>query len=211
MNGAIGYIRVSSRSQNYATQREAIERAAEAKGDVITYWIEEKKSAKTLERPGLTQLRSFARRGEVRRLYVFRLDRLARSGVGDLLSTIDELRAHGTHIFTVADGFDLQGPAADVVVAVLGWAAQMERLALGERISAARTRIERAGGHWGRPREITPAKAQDIIERNQKGQSTRQIAVALKIPKSTVAEVTSGKRDYARLAPAASKKGSKKA
>src|SRR6266545_1271765 len=66
------YIRVSSRSQNNATQREAIKRASKARGHVIAHWFEEKRSAKTLERPVLSHVRDLARRGEVQRLYVFR-------------------------------------------------------------------------------------------------------------------------------------------
>jgi DNA invertase Pin-like site-specific DNA recombinase len=180
------YVRVSSRSQNYATQREAISRAAKARGDVIRHWFEEKKSAKNLDRPVLTHVRDLARRGEVRRLYVFRLDRLARSGMRDLLTVVEELRAAGCSLQTIADGFDLEGPAADVVVAVLGWAAEMERVALGERISAARARIEAAGGSWGRPRRIGGKQAREIVARNKKGESIREIAIAMKIPRSTV-------------------------
>ena len=39
---------------------------------------------------------------------------------------------------SVADGFDPAGAHADVIVAVMAWAAQTERLATAERIAAAR-------------------------------------------------------------------------
>jgi len=49
---AIGaYCRVSSKAQNVATQRSAIERCASARGDTITSWYTEKLSGKTLARP----------------------------------------------------------------------------------------------------------------------------------------------------------------
>ena len=54
----------------------------------------------------------------------------------------------------MADGFSLDGPAAEVVLAVMAWAAKMERLAIAERISAARERIESEGGRWGRPSRV---------------------------------------------------------
>ncbi len=43
-------------------------------------------------------------------------------------------------VVSVGDGFDLQGPHAEVIVAVMAWAAKMERLATAERIAAARER-----------------------------------------------------------------------
>ncbi len=201
------YIRVSSRSQNHASQREAIERAAKARGHEIEKWFEEKRSAKTLDRPVLVQVRDLARQGKIRRLYVFRLDRLARSGVRDLLTVVEELRVAGCSLHTIADGFDLEGPASDVVVAVLGWAAQMERLALGERISAARARVESSGGRWGRPPRVTPELGVKIIEAYgaKRKPSIRQIAAALKVPRSTVAAVLSGKGPYSAPTGAAKK------
>src|SRR5580704_9838247 len=144
MGSASAYIRVSSRSQDHATQKSAIERAAAARGDTVTTWYAEKKSAKTTDRAELRRLRVNARAG-FQKLYVFRLDRLARSGIRDMFEIVEELRSHGVEIITVADGFDVNGPAAEVVLAVLAWAAKMERLATAERISAARERIEAEG------------------------------------------------------------------
>ena len=49
-------VRVSSKTQDHATQRSAIERAAEARGDTIIAWHAEKMSGKTLARPELDGL-----------------------------------------------------------------------------------------------------------------------------------------------------------
>ena len=71
------YIRVSSRSQSTATQRDAITRAAKARGEPVGEWFEESKSAKALgDRPELARLRDSVRRGGVRLIFVYRLDRL---------------------------------------------------------------------------------------------------------------------------------------
>jgi len=126
MNAA-AYVRVSSKAQDHASQRAAIERTAIARGDRVTRWYAEKKSAKTIARDELQRLRADVRAGHVRKLYVFRLDRLARSGIRDTFEVVEELRAHGCELVTVADGFDLNGPAAEVVLAVMAWAAKMAR------------------------------------------------------------------------------------
>jgi len=134
---ATAYLRVSSRAQDYATQKSAIERAGTARGDTIIDWRAEKRSGKTLARPELDRLRADARAGHVRRLYVFKLDRLTRSGIRDTFEVIEELRGHGAELISVSDGFSLDGPAAEVVMAVMAWAAKMERLAINELIAAA--------------------------------------------------------------------------
>jgi DNA invertase Pin-like site-specific DNA recombinase len=90
MTTATAYIRVSSRAQDHATQRAAIERIAAARGDVITEWFAEKKSAKTMARAELHRLRAVAREGCISKLYVFRLDRLTRSGIRDTFELVED-------------------------------------------------------------------------------------------------------------------------
>src|SRR5436309_1620217 len=130
-------------------QKAALALAAKARGDTIATWYGDKLTGGTMARPGLERLRTDARAGKVRRCYVYRLDRLTRTGIRDTLEVLDELRAHGCNVATAADGFDLDGPAAEIVLAVLSWAAKMERIAINERIAAARARVEAEGGRWG--------------------------------------------------------------
>jgi DNA invertase Pin-like site-specific DNA recombinase len=182
-----GYCRVSSRAQDFSTQRNAIERAATARGDTITSWRSEKRSGKLLARPELDQLRADARAGLIRKVYVYRLDRLTRSGIADTLQVVEELRRHGCEIVSVSDGFDLNGPAAEIVLAVLGWAAKVERLAINERVAAARERVEAEGGKWGRPSRFSDEDRAKVLALHREGRSIRDIAIALKTPKSTVA------------------------
>lgn len=178
-----------------------------ARGDNVTEWFEEKRSAAKLERPELARAREAARQGQIQRLYVFRLDRLARSGIRDMLGTLDELKANGCRVVTVADGFDLDGPAAEIVIAVMAWAAQMERLALGERIAAARARVERDGGRWGRPSRVDA----ELVARIRKAKGTvRALAARFKVPRSTVAAVLSEKGPYKRAPKGAAKKPARK-
>jgi DNA invertase Pin-like site-specific DNA recombinase len=142
-----------------------------------------------MAREELKRLLADVRAGHLRgqRLFLFRLDRLTRTGIADTLTTLEELRAHGVDVVSVADGFDLGGPHAEIIVAVMAWAAKMERLAIGERISAARERVEAQGGHWGRPCRMDPPTLKRARELRAGGRTLREIAVALKIPKSTIA------------------------
>ena len=189
MSEVAAYVRVSSRAQDHASQRASIERAAAARGDSIDEWFSEKRSGKSLDRPELDRLRAAVRAGEVRRLYVYRLDRLTRSGIADTLRVVDELRAAGCDLVTISDGFDLSGPAAEIVLAVMAWAAKMERLAINERIAAARERLAEEGRPWGRPSRLDPVQRANIVARAGRGESVRAIAQAVKVPRSTVARV----------------------
>lgn len=204
------YLRVSSRSQDARSQRDAIERAAAARGETVTQWWSEQRSARSTDRPVLSELRAAARRGELRALYVFRLDRLTRSGIRDTLGLLEELRGAGVRVTTVSDGFSLDGPMSEVVIAVMAWAAQQERAALGERIAAARARVEASGGSWGRPQRVTADLERRIRKLRAEKMTIRQIAQRVRVPKSTVAAVLSEKGAYSEAKRTSKKPGLKK-
>lgn len=184
---AVAYIRVSSKAQDLGMQRHAVERAAEARGDALVEYYAEKKSGQVLARPELDRLRADVRAGRIRKVYVYRLDRLTRSGIRDTFEIVEEMRRCGVELVSVSDGFALNGPAAEIVLAVMAWAAKMERLAINERIAAARERVEAEGRKWGRPRRMGEAATTKAKALKAQGRSIREIAVALKVPRSTLA------------------------
>lgn len=202
---AHAYMRTSSTSQPLTLQRVAIEKAAEARGDEVVEWFAEQQSSRTMQRPELLRLRDACRAGHVRRLYVFRADRLCRTGIRDLMELIEFLRACGVQIISLADGFDFDGPAAEVVLAVMAWAAKMERIATNERISHARARLIAAGRTWGRQSTITAAQRDRMRALKREGMTIREIAKRVKIPRSSVARALS----QSVGAPAATAKAAK--
>jgi DNA invertase Pin-like site-specific DNA recombinase len=194
---AAAYVRVSSKSQSDRTQRAAIRRAAAARGDEIAAWYAETRSGRVGARPELERVREAARRGEVRRLYVFAVDRLTRRGIADTFRLVDELRRFGCVVISLADGLDFEGPTGELTLAVFAWCAQFEARRLGERVAAARVRVEASGGKWGRPRRLTPLEAEKaLVLRVKEKRSIRQIAQALKVPRSTLERVLSQKGAY---------------
>jgi DNA invertase Pin-like site-specific DNA recombinase len=190
-----GYLRVSSKSQTAMMQRDAIERAASARGDVVAEWYEDRLTGGGRHPPELVRLLEHARQGQLAKLYVYRLDRLGRRGIRDLLSIVHELEEAGVELVTLADGFTLEssGPMRELFLAFLAWAAHMERLAIGERIADARVRVEAKGGAWGRPRRMSPRQEREARELAKSGRTVRQIAARLKIPHSTIGRVLSQK------------------
>jgi len=181
------YIRVSSKAQTFASQRDAIARVARARGVLIAEWYADRVSSQN-ERPELTRLRNDARGGRISKVYVFRLDRLSRGTICEALNLIEELRKHGCKVESIADGFSFDGPASDVVLAVVAWAANWERTANRERIAAARARVEAHGGAWGRPTVVDESAQERIANMKGKGYTVRKIAKIVKLPSSTVGD-----------------------
>jgi len=183
------YIRVSSKAQDHALQRDAIER----KGVKVGKWYAEKASAKTTQRVQLQKLLADARAGLFSELWVFRLDRLTRSSVSDTFKVVGELRAAGVTLHSVAEGVTIkpgEDITSDVFIFALGLAAGIERTAINDRISAARTRMAAKGEAWGRPPRMTAAERKTAVRMRDEGRTVREIASALGIPRSTVARCT---------------------
>jgi putative DNA-invertase from lambdoid prophage Rac len=191
MAAVVAYMRVSSRAQDLATQRVAIEKAATARGDAIEMWHSEKRSGKALARPELDRLRALVRDGKVATLYCFKLDRLTRSGVADTYRVVDEFRRAGCTLVAVADNLTIRPGCDDIVsetlVFALALAARLERAAINDRIAAARERLEAEGRPWGRPSRLSQADRARLRALRREGRSLRDIAVAMKVPRSTVA------------------------
>jgi DNA invertase Pin-like site-specific DNA recombinase len=184
--GVAAYVRVSTAGQDTSSQRDALTRAARARGHTIGRWFEERQGGGTLRRPVLAEVRGAARRGELGTLYVFRIDRLTRSGVPDTFRLMQELTEAGCNVVSVADGLpDTRGPWGDVVLAVLAAAAQIELGALRERIAAARERVRARGGTWGRAPRIHRSEWPRLLEL-AKTHSTRELARRLKVPRTSV-------------------------
>jgi DNA invertase Pin-like site-specific DNA recombinase len=196
--GIGAYVRVSSRSQSIDTQKDAIKRAARARGDTVDVWFAETASGRTSDRPVLSRVRAAARLGELSVLYVYRLDRLTRAGIRDTLALLSELAGHGVKVVSISDGIDPSGPMGEILIAVLAWAAQVERLVLGERISAARERMRGEGRPWGRPRRVTSEVTIRIASLLADGKSIRVIAQHVGVPRSTVSRL---KRELSQKPP----------
>lgn len=190
------YVRVSSKAQNFKTQVESLKRAASLRGERIELWFKEKQSGRNLEREALRELLQRVRAAEIRKLYTFSLDRLTRSGIKDTLEILEILKANACQLQTVADDIDWHGPHADIICAALAYAARLQRLSICENIAAARLRVEAEGGRWGRPRRADAARVRRILELRGKKRSIRVISAALKVPRSTVADVVRRRGAY---------------
>jgi DNA invertase Pin-like site-specific DNA recombinase len=186
------YVRVSSKAQSVKTQRDAITRAAKARGWVISEWYSEQVSTRNA-RPELDRLKNDVRAGRLAKLFVFKLDRLSRGTICEMLNVINEFKAHGCQIESVADALPLtNGPMDEFIIAGIALCAAMEREAMQERVAAARLRVEASGGSWGRPRRLSDHQRGEARELRRGGKSIRSIAGSMNVPFATIQRAVKG-------------------
>ena len=89
--------------------------------------------------PGAHQARAgdSVRPGPVSSIYRLTGSPVAASGTA--LEVVHEIREYGCVLRSCADGLQSGGTTPEIIIAVMAWAAQMERLAINERIAGARS------------------------------------------------------------------------
>ncbi len=179
------YLRVSSKAQKLATQRHAIEQVCKARGLVIDKWYTERVSSRN-ERPELRRLRADIRGGRFERVFLYKLDRLSRGTICEMLNLMNEFAAHGCKVESVADGVPFEGPFAEFTTACIALCAAVERSNIQDRVASARARVEASGGSWGRPGVASEAQREIIATMAGKGIKWRTIARRVKLPLATV-------------------------
>jgi putative DNA-invertase from lambdoid prophage Rac len=167
------YARVSTAEQTTANQLAELRQLATARGWEPVLYEEQESAAK--RRPVLDQLMDDARRGKVRALVVWALDRLDRNQLA-CLARVVELDRLGVPVVSVREPWlDTSGPARSLLVAVFGWVAEQERARLIERTRAGLDRARREGKQIGRPR-ASPVLLHAAADRVRAGLPLRQAA-----------------------------------
>src|SRR5271165_6371350 len=84
------------------------------------------RSSKSMDRPGLTELPAYARKGDT--LAVVRLDRLGRLGrsLTELLSVVEQLKTRGVALLSLEEKIDTSSAAGELVFHVFGTIAHFE-------------------------------------------------------------------------------------
>ena len=138
-------------------------------------------------------------------MFVFKLDRLSRTGVADTFEVVNEMRKAGCTLVAVADELtivaDREDITSEVLVFAFSLAARIERGSINDRVSAARDRLEAQGGRWGRPSRVDRATRERAVELAAAGRSVRDIARALHVPRSTIARAIASQKGAHAKAP----------
>lgn len=171
----IGYIRVSTVGQNAERQLEGVE---------LDKVFEEKVSAKTMNRPKLTELLNYIREGDT--VIVHDISRLARN-ISDLHGLVEQITAKGVTLKFRKEGLTFTGDKADpmsqLLLSMLGAVYQFERSILLERQREGIEVAKKAGKFKGRPPKIDKQEIRRVLS---EGNSISKTAEILSVSMSSV-------------------------
>lgn len=165
-----GYVRVSTSEQSLGLG-EQLHRLVQwgiPEQQIVTDVASGKKNRKQLD-----ELVSKLGAGDT--LAVARLDRLGRSMCG-IAALVAEIEERGASLVSVMDGLQSNGPAGNLLIHILGAAAQYEREILSERTSVALQEAKRRGVRLGRPPRLGPIEMKTIIGELEDGAKVAQLA-----------------------------------
>ena len=185
----VGYVRVSEESENPENQRYAIYEWCARHGHQLVDVFEDIGVSGALpprERPGFR--RALEALDKVDGLVVYALDRIARS-LTELVEVVKEVEAMGKVVISVREQWlqQLDPRVRQLVVAVLGWAGEMEREFIRERTREALRRLKAQGKRIGRPPKVNEQIAREAIKYIERGYTLKDAAKLLNVGYTTLA------------------------
>jgi DNA invertase Pin-like site-specific DNA recombinase len=178
----LGYVRVSSVSQNTERQLDGLE---------LERIFEDKVSGKNMNRPQLQELLRYARHGDT--VYVHSLDRLGRN-LDDLRSLVNQLTDKGVTVTFVKENLtftsDKSNPLQELMFNIMASFAQFERELIRERQREGIAIAKANGVYRGRKREMTPERVSEINERIAAGEPKARVAKDMGISRDTLYRYT---------------------
>lgn len=105
-------------------------------------------SGKNTERPDFQEMMAIVRSGGVRRIIVYRLDRISRS-VLDFANVISELQRYGVEFVSITERFDTSTPIGKAMLMIVMVFAQLERETIQQRVIDAYRSRSRKGFYMG--------------------------------------------------------------
>jgi DNA invertase Pin-like site-specific DNA recombinase len=178
----LGYARVSTTKQSLERQLDALG-AAGIPGERIHV---DKKTGATVDRPGLTDLLTYARPGDT--IVVYTLDRLGRN-LREVLNLVHELADRGIGVRSLADPIPINTAdegMARVAFLLLALFAEMERTFTAERAAHARAVAQAKGRRIGRPNAHPDDRIDYARLLREQGNSLGEIAGKTGIPKTSL-------------------------
>lgn len=199
-----GYVRVSTQAQvdkgaSLDVQQQAIERRCAEEGwDYVGTYIEEAESGGLESRPQLDRLMADIEAGRIKRVVIYKIDRLER-GLRHQLNRLYFFERHGVELAVTNELYDPSTPGGEMMAQMLGAIAEHERKMIRSRFEEHQDAAARAG-KWpagappygyrtvpspdgrGKVAEIDPAKAavaRRIVDEYLAGSSTKEIADGL--------------------------------
>ena len=177
MKNVYGYVRVSSRSQNYDLQVESIKAFCKMRDLELVKVFGDQQSGKNMDRVEfkkmLETLTEMKNPQAITTLVVTKLDRVGRS-VSDLVGFIKKLNDNKIDFATTLESVDTTNSQGRLFFHIMSALAEYERELINERTEAGLKKYLANGGKMGKPkREIDMVEVKRLLE--------------LKVPKTAIA------------------------
>jgi DNA invertase Pin-like site-specific DNA recombinase len=176
-----GYARVSTVAQDLASQ------LAQLKAVGCEKVFREKVTGATADRPQLKKLMAALAHGDV--VIIPAVDRLSRDTT-DLLVIARDMQRAGAGLRSLAEPvLDTTGDFAELVLAMLGVAAKLERRRIAERTARGRADAKAKGVKFGRKPKLTLHQQREAQERLATGETQRSVARSYNVDQSTISRL----------------------
>jgi len=155
MSRLFAYSRISTSSQDWSLQVDALLKAGVDERDIY----KEQMSGTKSDRAELRRVMDLLRPGD--KLTVWRLDRLARSQL-HLLEIAKEVEEKGAELVSLMDNIDTSTATGKMIFGILATLAEFERNLIVERSKAGQAIARKNGVKFGRPNKLSPSLIRQI-------------------------------------------------
>jgi DNA invertase Pin-like site-specific DNA recombinase len=177
----VGYARVSTESQDLASQVERLEAAGCQKIFL------EKLSGKDTNRRQLQRLLKVLKPGDI--VHAVVSDRMARDPF-DMLQIVRTVTSAGAELRLLDEPFiDTTSEMSDLIVFLVGWAAKWQRRRILENTSNGRARAMARGVKFGRKPKLSQQQRTEALARLAAGEAKDVVAQRYKVSKSTISRL----------------------
>jgi DNA invertase Pin-like site-specific DNA recombinase len=178
-----GYARVSTDAQDLTNQVAQLKAAGCAPANIFR----EKISGATAERPQLKKLMGKLKVGDV--VVIAAVDRLSRDTT-DLMVIARDMQRAGAGLRSLAEPvLDTTGDFAELVLAMLGVAAKLERRRIMERTARGRADAKAKGVKFGRKPALTQHQQNEARKRVEAGETQRSVARSYNVSQATISRL----------------------
>jgi DNA invertase Pin-like site-specific DNA recombinase len=194
----VAYIRVSREDEQPENQEFAVYRWAAERGHQVVETVRDVGVSGALppaQRPGWQKAMQLLESADG--VVVYALDRVARS-LWDLAAVVKELEGRGKILLSVREEWlqNVDPKVRQLIISVLGWAAEMEREFIRERTREAIARLKAQGKAVGRPPKWSEATRRRIIDLVKRGLTLKEACQLVGIGYRTAQRYLSKDQEY---------------
>jgi DNA invertase Pin-like site-specific DNA recombinase len=174
-----GYARVSSGTQDYAAQVDALKAAG-----CERIYSEKASGKSTNGRPEFARLMKALDAGDT--IVVVKLDRLARSS-RDLQNILHDIAERSCGFVSLGEAWcDTTTEVGKLMITIMGGIAEFERGLIRKRCEEGIARAKRKGTKFGRPSALDPGQRRKIAERYAAGETMAALAIEYECGEATI-------------------------